>query len=97
MNTLYRKLSPRKEKTITWSADLFPLDIECHVSGFEDEPDAVFTGYFRRLQNHTCIIFQYGNTKFRLVDLVYLGDITVYIVATGEKWKYFNFGEYRIQ
>ena len=97
MITLYRKISPRREKTVQWLDSLYPLNVECCATGFDDDPDTVFTGYFRRLENHKCVIFQFAdNTKFRLVHPVYLGTITVFVIATGEKWQYSNYGERRV-
>lgn len=85
---LYHKLSPRKDRERVQKAPLFPLDVECRVSGFDDDPYKEYTGYFRRLENHTCVIFHYGSL-FRIAHLDYLGNLIVWINETDELWDFY--------
>jgi hypothetical protein len=72
---------------------LFPLDVECVVGGFIDQPpDVQFCGFFRSLKNHSGILFVYENgCSFRLagVDHV-LKPLQIMIVSTGEYWDYYH-------
>lgn len=84
---LYNRISPRRERVK--KDPLFPLDVECRVYGFDDDPDQEYIGYFRKVENHFSIIFHY-NDKFRLAHLDYLGNLVVTLVGTGERWEYYN-------
>lgn len=88
MTNLYNKISPRREKVLR--EPLFPLDIECRVHGFDDDPEAEYIGYFRRIENHKCILFQYGAQleKFRIAHLDYLGNLVVVPTETNERWEF---------
>lgn len=91
MINIYNRISPRREKVLR--EPLFPLDVECRVHGFDDDPEMVYTGYFRRLENHKCMIFQYGEKmdKFRLANLDYLGKLVIIPTETNERWEYHIF------
>ena len=87
---LYNRMSPRREKVI--KEPLFPLNVQCRVHGFDDNPEIVYTGYFRKIENHKCILFQYENkTKYRLADLDYLGNIVVILAETNERWEFYAY------
>lgn len=89
---LYNRLSPRREKVI--KEPLFPLNVECRVHGFDDDPETVYTGYFRKIENHKTVLFQYeNNTKYRLANLDYLGNVVVIPVESNERWEYYTYGD----
>ncbi len=86
MSYLYNRISPRREKVL--KVPLFPLDVECRVSGFDDEPNEEYIGHFRKIENHSVILFQYGKL-FRIAHLDYLGNLVVVITATEELWEFY--------
>lgn len=96
MTTLYNKISPRREKVLR--DPLFPLDIECRVHGFDDDPETIHTGHFRKLENHSCFIFQYADgTKYRLAHLDYLGNLVVVPTESNDRWEFHDYVDKRVR
>lgn len=69
---------------------LFPIDVECVVSGFAEYPEVEFRGYFRSVLNHaSAVIFQYEK-GFRIASYDHANQpLKIFILQTNEDWDYF--------
>lgn len=74
----------------TLKRPLFPLNVECKVRGFRDDPYTEYKGYFRKIINDSNCLFEYEK-GFRIADRdYYSGGLEVCISGTNEIWDFYN-------
>ena len=91
MSKTHRIIKVVSKKELVLKMPLFPIDVECLVSGFAEYPEVEFRGYFRRVLNHgSAVIFQYEK-GFRIASYDYneTQPLKIFILQTRKYWDYF--------
>ncbi len=85
----YRLTSAIDESGKRQKRPLFPLNIECVVTGFADAPNKSHVGYFRPLKNGVTTVFVYDE-GMRIAELDHQNNpLEIVMKDTNEKWDFY--------